>query len=215
MLRTRLGLPAERMVIVSVAALNRHHKRLDYLIEEVAALPAPRPFLILVGEPDEETPALRQLAGERLGAAGHSFRTVPAAEVADLLRASDVFVLASLHEAQGRALIEAASQGLPSIAHDSPITRYALGEYGIFADLSHRGSLTRLLREQAAADPEATRARAQAVHRYVYETFSWDRLRQRYVALFDEVARTGSRSAPGSRVANNTDSSSTGEAVLR
>src|SRR5207244_3262134 len=94
--RERLRLPADRTIVLSVAALNRYHKRLDYLIEEVASLPEPRPFLLMAGQEEEETPGLRSLARERLGEDGHGFRSVPASEVADLYRASDVFVLASL-----------------------------------------------------------------------------------------------------------------------
>ena len=96
------------------------------VIEEIARLPDPRPFVLLAGEEDGETSAIRNLARERLGASGHSIRTVRHSEVADLYRASDMFVLSSLAEAQGRALIEASAHGLPCFAHDSPITRFAV-----------------------------------------------------------------------------------------
>jgi 1,2-diacylglycerol 3-alpha-glucosyltransferase len=184
-LRERLGLPRDRTIVISVAALNRSHKRLDYLIEELAALPEPRPFLLLVGEPDEETAEIRSLANHALGERGHSIRTVPAEEVPDLYRASDVFVLASLAEAQGRALIEAMSYGLPCVAHDSPVMRFAAGDHGLFGDLSQRGSLTRLLRHP----PESGAAQAQARHRHVYERFSWESLRPRYVEFLAELAQ--------------------------
>jgi glycosyltransferase involved in cell wall biosynthesis len=205
-LRKRWDLPADREIVISVAALNRRHKRLDYVVEEVAGLPEPRPFLLLVGEPDAETPGLRRLAADRLGPRGHALRTVAVAEVPDLLRASDRFVLASLVEAQGRALIEAAGQGVPCIAHESAVTRFALGEYGLFGDLTRPGALTRLLLR--APDPEL----AVAAHRHVYEHFSWDRLRPRYAELFRRVIYDGS-AAPED--ANNTVSSSTGENVSR
>ncbi len=197
-IRSRLRLPAGRRILVSVAALNRHHKRLDYVIEELAELPKPRPYLLLVGEPEAETEALRRLALERLGPDGHGFRTVPASEVPGLLRASDAFVLASLVEAQGRAVIEAASHGLPCFVHDTPVMRFALGEHGHFADLTRRGALVALLAQLEPWDPEEVRAR----HAHVYERFSWNRLRPRYIELFAAVA-------------NRTVSSSTGENVSR
>ena len=199
-LRERLSLPRDRAVVVSVAALNRSHKRLDYLIEEVASLPAPRPFLLMLGEPDDETPELRDLARERLGDAGHGFRTVPADAVADHLHASDLFVLASLAEMQGRALIEAMACGLPCLAHDYSVARFALGEHGVYADLSRRGELApRLLQELGAGRDGAA---AHARHRFVYERFSWDRLRPRYVEFLGAVAK-------------RTVSSSSGDAVSR
>jgi glycosyltransferase involved in cell wall biosynthesis len=126
--------------------------------------------------------------------------TVPAAEVADLYRVSDVFVLASIAEAQGRVLIEAMAQGLPCIAHDSEVQRFALGEHGLFGDLTQPGELARLLAEPFDLLGSAGRT----AHDHVYRRFSWDCLRPRYVELLRTVAR-----------ANSTVSSSTAEYVPR
>ncbi len=190
--RERFGLPADRHVVISVAALNLYIKRLDYVVEEVARLPEPRPYLLLLGQPEAETPTVRRLAAERLGAAGHSIHTVPAADVAPLLRAADTFVLGSLGECLPRALIEAHAAGLPCIAHDFGVTRYALGDHGRLADLRRPGALADLLQERIAAGdaPEAPAAR----HRDAYERFSWDRLRPRYV----EMLRTAAQPRPTS-----------------
>jgi glycosyltransferase involved in cell wall biosynthesis len=181
-LRERFGLPAEGTIVISVAALNRWHKRLDYVIEELARLPEPRPFLLLVGQPETETDGLRSLATELLGDDGHSFRSVPRAEVDLLLRAADVFVLASFAEGLPRALVEAMDRGLPCLAHDYRVARYAMGDHGRLADLSQPGALAGLLtsgEEAGWGDP----AEAQARHRFVYDAFSWDRLRAEYVEL--------------------------------
>lgn len=182
-LRGRLGLPADRPVVLSVAALNRHHKRLDYLIEEVSRVRDLHPFLLMAGQEEAETAAIRAMAAERLGPWGHSIRTVRRDEVADLYRAADVFVLASLGEGLPRALIEALGWGLPCLAHDYPVSRFALGEHGMFADFSVAGSLASSLTQavEHGSDPGAVSQR----HRYAYEKFSWDVLRARYVALWE------------------------------
>jgi glycosyltransferase involved in cell wall biosynthesis len=200
-LRDRLGLPADREVLFSSAALNRHHKRLDYLIEDVARLPEQsRPYVVMAGQPEAETPGIRKLAGELLGADGQSIRTVPHSEVLDLLRASDRFVLASLGEGLPRALLEALGAGLPCLVHDYGVTRFALGEHGEFADFSRPGGLAGLLGEPRGEALDGDRARAR--HRYAYENFSWDRLRPRYVELLSDAARapsTMSRVLPTTR----------------
>jgi glycosyltransferase involved in cell wall biosynthesis len=175
-LRDRLGLPRDRPVVLSVAALNRHHKRLDYLIEEVARLPRPRPFLLLAGQREAETPGLERLARERLGDDSHAIRTVPQAQVADLHRASDVFVLPSLGEGLPRALVEALAAGLPCLVHDYGVTRFALAEHGRYGDLTRPGALAPLLGEPAAGDPRAR-------HRSALDRFGWAALRPRYVEL--------------------------------
>ncbi len=48
-LRRALHLPADRAVVLSVGWIARQHKRMDYLIEEMARLPEPRPYLQLLG----------------------------------------------------------------------------------------------------------------------------------------------------------------------
>jgi 1,2-diacylglycerol 3-alpha-glucosyltransferase len=193
-LRGRLGLPPDRAVVVSVAALNNHHKRLDYLIEEIATLPEPRPFLLLAGQPEEETPAILSLARERLGPDNHSIRTVPRSEVADLCRASDAFVLASLGEGLPRALIEAMSHGLPCFTHDYGVPEFVLGPHRRTADLTEAGGLARLLSSALGDDtaPDAAAAR----HRFAYERFSWDVLRPRYGELFTGVAFSANDATP-------------------
>jgi 1,2-diacylglycerol 3-alpha-glucosyltransferase len=183
-LRERLGLPLDRTIAISVAALNRWHKRLDYVIEELARIPEPRPYLLLVGQPEAETEGLRSLASGLLGEDGHSIRSVPREEVELLLRASDVFVLASFAEGLPRALVEAMDRGLPVLAHDYSVARYAMGDHGRLADLHEPGALAGLLssgEESGWHDP----AGADARHRYVYDAFSWDRLRPQYVELLD------------------------------
>lgn len=203
-LRRQLELPHDRKVVISVAALNRHHKRLDYLISEVARLPEPKPYLLLVGEPEGETPELMALANEQLGENGHGFRTVPRSEVDALLRASDLFVLASLGEGLPRALIEAMAQGLPCLAHDYAVAEYALGGHGRLADFTVPGALAGLLESTLRDDRDPVPARER--HRFVYESFSWDRLRPQYVDLLhgavgranfsQNVARSETSAAP-------------------
>ena len=181
-LRGPLDLPSDRPVLISTAALNRWHKRLDSVIEEVARLPEERrPYLLLVGHPEPETEGLRKLAAERLGDAGHSFRTVPRDEVDALLRASDFFVLGSLAEGLPRGLVEAAAHGLACLAHDYAVARFALGEHGLLADFTQPGGLTRLLEEHLGrADLDAS---APARRQHVYENFSWDVLTPQYVDM--------------------------------
>lgn len=184
-LRGRLGIPTDRPVIVSVAALNATEKRLDYLIEEVARLPAPRPYLVMAGQVEAETPRIRALAARLLGEEGHSIRTLAPGEVGDHLRAADRFVLASVYEALPRALVEALAHGLPCLVHDYPVTRHVLGAHGIFADLTRSGALTELLRAPDAVESEPQRQLAR--HEHARASFGWDRLRPRYRELFRSV----------------------------
>jgi glycosyltransferase involved in cell wall biosynthesis len=194
-LRARIGLPANRRIVLSAGAINRQ-KRVHYLIEEIASMPEPRPYLLLAGQEEGETPALRRMAHERLGADGHDIRTVPPAAMADHYRASDVFVLASLWESFGRVLVEAQSHGLPCLAHSYPVMSWVLGDEGDTADLRDAGSAAGWLAGLTAADfsDEARRRR----HRAAHDRFSWARLADRYAEMLRAVAQKR-RSATGVR----------------
>jgi glycosyltransferase involved in cell wall biosynthesis len=124
--RHRLGLPEKRPLILSVAAINTH-KRMDYVIREIATLPEPRPYLLLLGQQDAESPEILQLGSRLLGTEHFQIRTVDRNEVADYYIVADVFVLASLHEGFGIVFLEAMSYGLPCLAHDYAITRFCEG----------------------------------------------------------------------------------------
>jgi glycosyltransferase involved in cell wall biosynthesis len=190
-LRGALDLPTGRAVVLSVAALAFHHKRMDYVVRELASLPRPRPFLVLLGQREPETPQLLALADELLGPDGYVARTVAPAEVARYYAAADVFVLGSLWEAFGRVMVEALGHGLPCVVHDGPTQRFVLGDDGgLMADLTQDGALARALPDALrTADDEAARERRRRV---AYERFAWERLADRYVDMMRRCASSAS-----------------------
>lgn len=194
-LRERLRLPADRQIVLSAGAINRQ-KRIDYLIDEVASMPAPRPYLLLAGQQEADTPAIRRAALERLGPDGHDIRTVPPQAMPDHYRASDSFVLASLWESFGRVLVEAQSHGLPCLGHSYPVIDWVLGGEGDTADLSEPGAVAGWLRGLVAAEFSFDARRRR--HRSAYARFSWDVLTDRYVAMLRQVAQER-RSGTGAR----------------
>jgi glycosyltransferase involved in cell wall biosynthesis len=192
-IRRRLDLPVDRPVLLSVAALNRQ-KRLDYVIAELAAMPSPRPFLMLAGQTNGETGAIRSLAESALGSNGYAMRTVPSDQVSAYYRTADAFVLASLHEGSPRVLVEALAHGLTCIAHDWDAPRFVLGEHGLLGDLRPAGGLRALL--PAALTDGFDSARRAERHRSAYDRFSWDRQVARYLDVLREcVPRSAVRAA--------------------
>lgn len=185
-LRQALSLPVDRQIVLSAGAINTSVKRMDYVIGEIASMPEPRPYLLLVGQEELETPPIRRLALELLGAENHDIRTVAPAAMRNLYRASDVLVLASLWESFGRVLVEAQSHGLPCLAHDYPVMRWVLGDEGETADLREAGGVVAWLRGLTPSNfsSEARRRR----HRAAYDRFSWDTLADRYVEMLQAAA---------------------------
>lgn len=183
--RTALGLPDDRPVVLSVGVIGTGHKRMDYLVSEVAALPEPRPFLCLLGEDGPNAAEVRELAEKLLGAANVMIRAVPHAMVGNYYRAADVFILASLHESVGLAYLEALARGATVIAHDSEGTRQLLGTHAMLRDLGVTGGATHAIRT-ALASPPSTDTRFKR-WRYVRDQYGWAALRERYVQMFEWV----------------------------
>jgi 1,2-diacylglycerol 3-alpha-glucosyltransferase len=206
-LRAKLQLPEDRPIVLSVGWIAAQHKRMDYVIKEIAKVESRKqkaddsgsqlstlnsqPFLVLLGQMDDQSPAILELARRELGEGNFTARSVPYEQVADYYRAADVFTLASLQEGFGRVYLEALIHGLPVIAHDHPVMRYVLGDQGTLLDLSQPGALAGALRDELAkpAMPELAARRRENVR----SRFSWPVLAPRYREMFYKTAKTENR----------------------
>jgi glycosyltransferase involved in cell wall biosynthesis len=113
--RRSLGLGLDDRVLLYVGRLDRE-KNLEFLLDAVARVRAPRIRLLLVGR-GTQTAALRRAAattglGSRVEFRGGS----PPAGLPAYYQAADVFVFASTSETQGLAVLEAMACGLPVVA---------------------------------------------------------------------------------------------------
>lgn len=146
------GFTSDDRIVLSVAAWNSHHKRIDYLIREVAQARKidNRLKLLLCGQPTEESDQLKQLGTDLLGA-NIFWKTLPYDELVNAYGSADIFVLASNNEAFGAVIAEAAIMGLPIICNDFPSSHFILGEqYPGIKDLSSPGALAEYLTNQSA-----------------------------------------------------------------
>lgn len=130
--RANLGIPAEAMVFTMLANFRhgqKDHPTLLHAWAQVLAAQPPgsqKPHLVLAGAPQDSHEAVLTLAGElnildSLHAPGH------VTDVAGLLAASDVGVLATTYEGLPNAVLEYMMAGLPVVASDVPGVREGLG----------------------------------------------------------------------------------------
>ncbi|MBF0308447.1 MAG: glycosyltransferase family 4 protein [Magnetococcales bacterium] len=178
--RRELGIPPEAVLVLTVAALKREHKRIDYLLQEMGGLPE-RYWLVAAGQRTGDTPALEE-EGRRLLGDRFRFLTWPAERVALLYGAADLFVLCSLTEAFGLVTVEAMLSGVPVIAHRGPVYQWlAEGTGARLIDMAQEGRLRQAIAEMPQALP--TREREEAAFR----RFSWEMLIREYVAMYESV----------------------------
>ena len=130
-LRAELGIPGDAVVAAFVATLDRahHFKRLDLAIEALARTRARNIHLVVAGGGELLDGFRAEAAAAGVGARVHFLDRVPHAELPDVLRASDLFVLTTEPpESFGIVLIEAMACGLPAIATDYPGVRAVVDE---------------------------------------------------------------------------------------
>ncbi len=195
--RKRLGLPADRPLIVSVGGLTErkgHHR-------VIAALPRlllrhPGALFAAVGGPSVEgnvEPLLRRLAAE-LDLEGHVLLpgATPHEEIATWLQAADLFCLATANEGRPNAVMEALACGVPVVTTDVGGNREIVepGRDGLLVPFGDGPALERALESALDRrwDHEAISARARSR--------TWDQTGAQVVATFEEILRTSRGPVP-------------------
>jgi glycosyltransferase involved in cell wall biosynthesis len=189
-LRARLGLPEGVLAVYSGRLLRG--KGLETLVDAMASPALPEALrLVLLGSGEGQLDVEPELL-RRVSERGLNERVVFAGRVenvADHLRAADLFVFPSLFEALGIALVEAAACGLPAVAsrtggivdvvdHDRSGLLVAPGSAPALA-----AALATL-----AADPGRRAAMGREARGVAVSRFDERDVLERYRALFREVA---------------------------
>ncbi len=190
-MRARFGLPAESTIAVFTGRLVRY-KGLPLLVRVWQGLAPldPDAHLVIAGEGSADLDACEDElhALVRSEAIPRIHFTGATAEVPELLRAADLFVFPSEHEAFGISVIEAMATGLPIVATRAgglaDLVEEPQGALAVRAgDAEELGAaLSRLL-----SDP-ALRARlGEAGRRAALERYALDRVRDAWIELLEKV----------------------------
>lgn len=115
--RSELGLSEDDFLIISIGRLVKR-KGLEFLLQAVAKIGNPNVRVLLVGEGPERGQLESLALGLRISPQVCFTGTVSEERKFQLLSASDVFVLCSLHEGFGIVYLEAMHCGLPVVAAD-------------------------------------------------------------------------------------------------
>jgi glycosyltransferase involved in cell wall biosynthesis len=186
--RAELGIRADALVVVAVAAL-RPEKRLERFAAAVAVAARDQPRLVglVVGDGVER---------ERLEAEAHgAVRFLGArTDVPDILGAADVFCLTSDAEGVPMAILEAMAAGLPVIATNVGGIGEAVldGETGMLVDPSRPDALAEAI-ARLAQDPARARELGMAGALRQRQEFNAARMVDRYERVLTAAVRARSR----------------------
>lgn len=182
-LRERLGIPPDDLLAISVGTICYWHKRMDYVIRELA--PLDHVHLLVVGQENADSPAIKALGHELMGGRIH-FMTLPHDVLPQAYAAADVFVLGSLAETFGIVYIEALAMGLPVFCTNHP-NQLAIVQEGVFVDMSRPGALTSALRDIPPERLAELRRRGPEI---AHRDYDLNVLRERYLAEYRRIAAT-------------------------
>jgi 1,2-diacylglycerol 3-alpha-glucosyltransferase len=178
--RRQHGIPDDAFVVISVGTICYWHKRMDYVIREVAAVPGA--FLIIVGQECADTEQIvalgKQLMGERI-----VFTRMPHDKLPNAYAAADVFVLGSLFETFGIVYIEAMAMGLPVFCTDH-VNQRSIVKDGVFLDMRKAGVLTSALNQVNQTLLESLRTKGPENAAKYYDLAL---LRQRYIDQYRRI----------------------------
>ncbi len=196
--REKYGIPRERLLCCCIARID-YQKNQQALIR-AAALLRDRGVdagVVLIGPVSAEWYAdeMRKLIAELdigdrvvwLPGVGSEDELLPAA-----LQGSDVFVLPSLHEPFGIAVLEAWSAGTPVVASRVGGVQYLVrdGETGRFSEPDDPATVADAV-QAYRDDPEGTRRIAANARREAEENYSWSKITEKLAAFYREVTHGG------------------------
>ena len=187
LLRNRLGIPSDAVVILSVGAINDHHKRMSYLINEFAKMQLPNAFLLILGQIEAKSTEIISLAQKLLPNKNFLIKSVPYESISSYYQCADAFVLASLNEGFGRVFLEALTFGLPVITHDAPIFREVLEDKGHYLNLLKDNELANFITKERILTMNTLTERVERIS-YTKTKYGWEALKEKYVSMIEKTA---------------------------
>ncbi|MBN2302116.1 MAG: glycosyltransferase family 4 protein [Lentisphaerae bacterium] len=189
--RQAFEFPSDAYIILSVGAVQKQLKRTDYLIREYTRFSdtyGARALLVIAGAATSDTKNLAAMAGKAAGEKIRIVTDVPHELMPKLYQAADVFAFCVVHGIYGIALAEAAATGLPCIVHDWKRVKWVAGPAATVIDMTKDGALADAFGELTSAD--IREAIAGPTRCWAEEKLSKDRIVDRYIEMYREVARS-------------------------
>jgi len=191
MLRSELGLPTDRPIVVYLGLLAEY-QGITHLLRAAQALiqQGTEAHFLIMGFPGEDR--YREVAA-RLGLTEHVTFTgaVDYEKAPRYLALGDIAVSPKMSETEGNGkLLNYIAMGLPTVAFDTAVSREILGELGVYAP---RGDWTALATEIGGLlrDPLAAQQRGRALRSQAVAHHSWVQSVDALVDVYERLIARG------------------------
>jgi len=186
-LKTSLGIPSERQVVVYLGLLAEWQGT-GLLLQAAVQLVSRQPHVqfVIMGFPGVDT--YRQQA-HQLGLNNNVTFTgkIPYEQAPQFLAMGDVAVAPKTSETEGSGkLLNYMAMGLPTVAFDVPVSREYLGDLGMYARPGDAASLAEAL-EAMLTQEEYARTLGQGLRNRAVEHYSWITAGKRIMQVYDSV----------------------------
>ena len=175
--RSEFGLPTDRPIVLMVSALIPS-KRVECGIEAVGRIPGAH--MVIAG--DGPLRGTVDALAERLLPGRYTRMQVSPERMPSLYRSADVFLHLSKDESFGNVFVEAMACGIPVVAHDSPRSRWLVGESEFLLDTDDPESLAEHIKLACRATEAQREARVKRA-----EAFSWPTIGKMYREFLGDV----------------------------
>jgi 1,2-diacylglycerol 3-alpha-glucosyltransferase len=193
-LRKELSVPPDALVVFTAAAIKRHHKRIDYLLDEFASFSKKRPdlqaLLIVAGAREKDTDELIE-RGRQLGERVRFLVNYPLSRMSELYRLADLFVLCSVKEMCPIVLMEATATAIPCVIHHFPVTQWIVGAGGMAIDMERQGALAEAM-ESLLSDDALRKELGRKARQHCVANFSSEVVIDQYLDYYRFVLAQGS-----------------------
>lgn len=178
--RAEHNIPKDALVVLTVGNISRVHKRMDYVIREVAQIE--NAYLVIVGQQVVDSKAVIE-EGNKIMPGRILFTQIPNDELPAVYKAADIFTLGSQHETFGIVYIEAMAMELPVIATNHENQRQIIQE-GVFIDMGRNGELRDAIRN---IDEEHRKELGKQGRIVVEAQYDYQILKKQYVDFYRRI----------------------------
>jgi len=193
--RARHGIPPKALVVLTAARIDvqKNQHFVARVLPGLARI-CPEVHALIIGHVTNEAyygELVKLIASRNMQSRATIIRGLPGRgqELVDAYHAADLFVLPSIHEPFGIVILEAWASGLPVIAS-------RVGGIPTFVEHDVDGMLFRPGDEKAFLDAfralstrERRETMARAGQRKAIKEYSWDKITERLVGIYEEVLR--------------------------